>query len=146
MPLVFTVSQMLDLILEWAFKIPQIEQNAVVHLRTLEEQPVLFGLTLLLVTTVVPVMEELLFRGFLQTWLMKYFSIESSILVTSVLFASFHYASQQSWYNIQIVGALFVLSLFLGYIYARQRSLWAPIALHSLFNLIGVAGIFLKIS
>ncbi len=145
-PLVFALSQISDLVLESVFNIPQIEQTAVSNLRTLEVAPFLFFVTLSMVTTIVPMMEELLFRGFLQTWLMKYLSINTSIVITSLIFAGFHFASQQSWYNIQIVGALFILSLFLGYIYVRQGSLWAPIALHSLFNFIGVMGIFLKIS
>lgn len=146
MPLVFALSQVLDLILETVYNIPPIEQNAVVHLKGIGGNPILFFITIAFVSTIVPIMEELLFRGFLQSWLMKYFSIENSIIATSIIFAGFHFASQQSWYNIQIVGALFILSIFLGFVYVRQRSLWAPIALHSLFNLIGVTGIFLKIS
>lgn len=145
-PLVFALSQFSDLVLESVFNIPQIEQTAVSNLRTLEVAPFLFFVTLAMVTTIVPMMEELLFRGFLQTWLMKYLNVNASIIITSLIFAGFHFASQQSWYNIQIVGALFILSLFLGYIYVRQGSLWAPIALHSLFNFVGVMGIFLKIS
>lgn len=142
-PVVMTVSLIIQTILYLAFQILPIEQVAVVHLRSLLDKPFLFGLTTLAVVTVVPMVEEVIFRGFFQTWLMSKIGVGKAIVLTALLFALFHYSQQQEVYNFQIVGSLFVLALFLGFIYVRQQSLWAPIALHMLFNFIGVSAIFL---
>ncbi len=146
MPLVFTFSQLLDWWIEWQFNISPVEQTAVVHLQSVTESPTLFYISLISVATVVPVVEELLFRGFLQTWLMNKIGVPKGIVLTAFIFALFHYANQQSWFNLQIVPTLFILALFLGYIYARQQSLWASIGLHTLFNLVGISAIFFESS
>ncbi len=82
-----------------------------------------------------PFVEEMLFRGFLQGYLSQHITARASIVLTSLLFAVIHgnlYASCQ----------IFFLSLILGYIYHRTRSLAAPVALHGLHNALQMLVLF----
>lgn len=94
--------------------------------------------TAVFAAVIVPVFEELLFRGFLQT------SISSAtgnrwlaIVLTSLLFACLHPVMTH-------VPALFALSCGLGYAYERSGSLLRPIFMHMLFNGLSVAGTLLS--
>ena len=77
---------------------------------------------------VVPVFEEMLFRGMFQT-MIRSFVIKPwlSILISSGLFATVHP-------NLEHWPALFVLSISMGYAYEKSGSLFRPIFIHSLFN------------
>ena len=83
---------------------------------------------------IVPVFEEMLFRGLFQTVLRSIF-VNSwlSIVLSSVIFALAH-ANPGHW------PALFVLSLCMGYAYEKSGSLLRPIFIHALFNTISVVG------
>lgn len=144
-PLVALVSQVAGLILI-GFGLPsgQHEQVAVRFLRMSSGYPYLFLVVALLIMSIVPIVEELLFRGFLQTWLRKRFGVFIAIIVASLIFTFFHYSSTQGWDNIELLASLFTLSCFLGYIYERQQSLWSSIMLHATFNGISVLAIILS--
>ena len=79
-----------------------------------------------------PVAEELIFRGFIYTRLRRAFSYVPSLLITALIFGLVHGT---------IVHMLYVplLSIILCIFYDRYRTLWAPILLHSGFNLAGHA-------
>jgi membrane protease YdiL (CAAX protease family) len=142
-PLVLAFSQGLSLVLWHVFHHPFVEQVAVQNLRHAMDYPFLFGLTSLVVITLVPFTEELLFRGLLQSWLKhKFHNTTLAILLSSLVFALFHYSSQQGVTNIELLSSLFLLSCMLGYIYERQRSLWAPMGLHGFFNLMSLLMLF----
>ncbi len=101
-----------------------------------------------------PVLEELFFRGLLQTALLEegwglvprqvadinYRPTAGhrwgAIVITSVVFAAVHASVEQGV-------VLFVLSLGLGYVYERTGNLWAAIVLHGLFNGVNLATILL---
>jgi membrane protease YdiL (CAAX protease family) len=94
---------------------------------------------------VMPIFEELLFRGMFQSILRSYLSsFESrvpsffrrhsawlSIGLTSGLFAAVHG-------NVGHWPALFVLAMCMGYSYEKSGSLFRPIFIHSLFNAVSV--------
>jgi len=130
-------------------------------LQRLMDHPPWRSTALLVVTAVIgaPLMEELLFRGIIQTYLIRFFggtvgpmkptSLYGTdevwanpaagyrwlgILITGVLFATTH----ADW---QHQPALLVLGVCLGYIYERRRNLLIPILVHGLFNLIPVLGV-----
>jgi membrane protease YdiL (CAAX protease family) len=103
------------------------------------ENPVLFPIIVILISIVVPVLEELLFRGCLQSWISQKLGKIKAILITSIVFALFHFSRSQGLSNLELFAALFVLSCYLGYLYERQQSLLAPIALHSIFNAISIS-------
>lgn len=90
-------------------------------------------LVIVLVAAVVPVMEELLFRGLMQTTIRSVTGgAWPAVLLTSALFAVVHSPTHAP--------AIFALSCGLGYAYERSGSLWRPIFMHVLFNSISVAG------
>jgi membrane protease YdiL (CAAX protease family) len=82
---------------------------------------------------VVPVFEEMLFRGLFQT-VVRNLTISPwpAIAIGSLMFAAVHPAWQH-W------PALFMLSVCLGYSYEKSGSLFRPIFIHSLFNAASVA-------
>jgi membrane protease YdiL (CAAX protease family) len=81
---------------------------------------------------VVPFVEELIFRGMIQTMLRSYIVRPwPAIFVASFVFVVFH-ADAPHW------PALFVLSLCLGYSYEKSGSLFRPIFVHALFNAMSV--------
>lgn len=89
------------------------------------------GVRLLSVLTLVvaaPIVEELLFRGFLlQRWAVKW-GIRPAILVSSILFGLLH---------VNPIG-LTMFGLMMAVIYIRSRQLWVTILAHSFNNAIAV--------
>lgn len=115
--------------------LPITEQVAVQNLKEVLDHPVLLYSLSFCVIFLVPFSEELLFRGLLQSWLkQKMKGWEVPVLLTSLCFAGAHYSIAQGLFNMELLPSLFVLSLFLGFLYERQGSLAAPLALHSIYN------------
>ena len=84
-------------------------------------------LVIIFAAVIVPVFEELLFRGFFQTSLRSLSgSPWGGIVLTSVFFAVLHPPTH--------IPALFMLSCGLGYAYERSGSLFRPILMHIFFN------------
>jgi membrane protease YdiL (CAAX protease family) len=83
-------------------------------------------LALVLACLLQPLLEEVLFRGFLQPLLVQNFRERGGILLTSLAFAALHGAVAFL--------PVFCLSLLLGAIYLRTRSLLAVVAVHALHN------------
>lgn len=133
-PFMFLATILLGFISSAIWGKVEFEQLAVQQLKTTINDPYLFILSIFSVIILVPFMEELLFRGFLQSYLKKHLGIKGAIFLTAFLFAVVHFAPSQKEGNFQLIGALFVLSCFLGLIYEKEESLWAPIALHTAFN------------
>ena len=81
-------------------------------------------------------LEEIIFRGILQTWLsVRLATVRRSeffaILLTALLFGIYHYPFlYTSWYKAAFLGFIF------GWSYSKTKNLWVPIILHSLNNLI----------
>lgn len=143
-PWVFALSHLLDYITRQFYQGAPIEQVAVQQLRNLTPYPILFSLTAFAVMIVIPVIEELLFRGLLQTWLRGRVGPFAAVIFTSMAFAAVHFSDAQGIFNLSIVPALFVLGLFLGYLRERQGSILAPIGLHSIVNIISFIIILLQ--
>ncbi len=84
---------------------------------------------------IAPLLEEMLFRGFVQTTIRSFFNIRNSawpaIAASSVFFAIMH-ADPGHW------PALFVLGVCLGYSYEKSGSLFRPIFIHLFFNAFSV--------
>jgi membrane protease YdiL (CAAX protease family) len=138
-PVVIAIGQLVAIAVLWLFRQKQIEQVAVRHIKSLTFDPWLFSATVLGVCCLVPILEEFLFRGLLQSWIKKKLGHASwTIVITSIIFALFHYSTSQGVTNIELLSSLFLLSCFLGFLYERQRSLWAPIGLHGFFNAMSI--------
>lgn len=141
-PLVLVVSSFISVCITYFYGKLEIDQLAVKELKATAGNSFLWIAMIFSIVVLVPIMEEVLFRGFFQTWLKEKIDRIWAIVLSSLLFAFFHFSTAQGMFNIELIPALFVLSCYLGFIFERQRSLLAPITLHSLFNAISVVMIF----
>jgi len=108
--------------------------------QTLEEittsEPQMRVLLIILVTLVVPVTEEMLFRGLMQSAFKAILpGVWPAIIATSVLFALVHYSTHAL--------SIFALSCCMGYAYERSGSLLRPIFIHIFFNTASTAAALL---
>lgn len=108
-------------------------------LQTLRDE---FSVELLVALTIsavilAPLVEELVFRGALQTSLLRLFGERRwpALLIASAVFSIIHY-SVVPW---QGLIPLFVLGLVFGYVYERTGSLLTPILAHAGFNAANIA-------
>jgi membrane protease YdiL (CAAX protease family) len=137
-PVMVAVGQWVATLLAFFTQIEPTEQLAVQELRSVRDHPLLIFAFVITVGIIVPIAEELLFRGMLQSTLKKFMSRYMAISVAAAIFALFHFSPEQGFSNIELLASLFTFALFLGYIYEREGSLWAPIALHATFNSISM--------
>ena len=88
------------------------------------------------VVVIVPVFEEIMFRGYLQSMAAGFIGSRwAAIAMTSVLFTMLH--PKTHWL------ALMALSMCLGYAYEKSGSLLRSIFIHSIFNGVNVAAALL---
>lgn len=88
-----------------------------------------FNISLLVfaIAVMAPIVEEVLFRGFLQNALTKYVPVWAAILLSSFLFAVVHL-------QLYAIPGLMSLSIAFGYLYHRTGSLRTNIILHMANN------------
>ena len=77
---------------------------------------------------IVPIIEEIVFRGLFYKLLKSYFSILTSMVISSIIFSVVHETILASV-------VLFSVGLISCLSYERYRSIIYPIIIHSLFNL-----------
>jgi membrane protease YdiL (CAAX protease family) len=94
-----------------------------------------FAITFVAVAVIVPISEELYFRGLLHRLFQPYFKFWPRVLLSSSLFALAHFDS------IGVVVSSFIMVVVIAYAYEKVNSLWMPIAIHATTN--GVAVILL---
>ena len=89
------------------------------------------------IVLIYPVVEELLFRGFIQAELLRHrltairhLGISRANMLTSILFVGLHLIHQAPLWALSVL----VPSLVLGHFRERYDSLLAPMLLHILFN------------
>ncbi|MCH9632581.1 MAG: hypothetical protein S4CHLAM6_09190 [Chlamydiae bacterium] len=136
-PLVIAVGQLANIVLALIHKQSQ-QQVAVKFLQSTFNNPVAYIFSCIFVILIIPAIEEILFRGFLQNWIAKYTGQIGAIFSSALIFALFHFSMKQGWGNLEIIPSLFVLACFLGFIYFRQKSIYASIGLHATYNGINV--------
>lgn len=94
------------------------------------QRVVVFALSAVLI----PFLEEFLFRGFLQNWLVKLRGPKVGILMTSLFFALLH--------GISPLGALWVVALAAGMMLQWTGSLWAAFGVHAVNNAVSTLLLF----
>lgn len=107
-------------------------------LRDLLTQPrtVWWWLTILAAGVAAPIGEEILFRGFIQSALVRAMGPSwAPVVLTSVLFTLIHFGAADP----HALPALFMLSLAIGATFERTGRLGAPIVMHIGFNAINLA-------
>lgn len=88
---------------------------------------------------VVPIAEELIYRGLLFNGLTKVIDAKYAIFVASLVFGVFHYNLLQGTYT-------FLLSLILICVYMRYKCILAPIIIHACANIVAVISSYFGIS
>lgn len=131
---VILLSSLLSLLISHFFKQQPQPQQAIEFLLQAKKNPVLFCLTITSVILLAPFKEEFLFRALLQSWIKKKTTSSGAIVLTSFIFALFHYSPSQELSNISLLCSLFILSCGLGFIFEKEGSIAAPLAMHAAFN------------
>ncbi len=133
-PIVMTLVQAIHIGVDWFGMQPVQEQVALSQLKNIQSYPWLFWTFAVAIVTIIPLVEEFLFRGLLQNYFGNFLGPQIAIFLTSLLFSFFHYSALQGSTNIELMVGLFAYSYFIGLFYMRERSLWTPIAMHASFN------------
>lgn len=95
------------------------------------------------VVVLVPIVEELVYRVFLQSAFLRVFrSRWGAVLLTSVIFAGMHWTVLPDGGKYAIA-QIFALSVALGAAYERTGKLGVPIAMHASFNAFNLLVTFL---
>lgn len=88
-------------------------------------------ITVILVGLIGPFAEEVFFRGFMLSGLVKRFGTARSLIISSLVFGVFHI-------DPGAIVPTFVLGLALGWVYLKTGSIWPAIFGHGLHNTIAV--------
>jgi membrane protease YdiL (CAAX protease family) len=123
-------------------KTPDIGHSMLVLMRD-SPSPAATALLVIGAVLVAPILEEITFRGLLQTGLRQRWPILPRwgvVILASAIFAVVH-APAVAW---EALPALFVLGLGMGWLYEASGSLLPPVLLHAGFNALNVALLFLR--
>ncbi|WP_158885694.1 type II CAAX endopeptidase family protein [Rhodanobacter sp. L36] len=97
----------------------------------------------LMVATLGPIVEELLFRGLLLSALMRRWQVGWAVAVTSLLFVLIHLPGLKlQWYALP---DLFLLALALSWIRLKSGSIWPAVLTHATNNALAMLAWFLVI-
>ncbi len=103
--------------------------------------PVTVAVVSLITLLTAGVLEEVFYRGFLQTRLESLVGRWPAVATSSTLFAAMHIASHVHVDTLTVDLATIVavqgtFGVMQGYLWSRYRNIWAPIAIHVAVNLI----------
>jgi membrane protease YdiL (CAAX protease family) len=102
--------------------------------RPWQQAPLLASaLRILAVCVLGPMVEELLFRGILFSWLKERLAVAPVIALTAVGWALLHWS-----YSWPVIGVIAVDGVLLGLARWRTGSVFPPIAMHTLYNLYAI--------
>jgi len=87
-----------------------------------------FLITLIGVGILIPIAEELYFRGLLHNWFAEHFNYWPRVLLSSAVFGLGHFDS------VGVVISSFIMGIFIAIAYERTKTLWLPIAIHAVTN------------
>ena len=88
-----------------------------------------------------PVVEELMFRGVLLSWLVRHMAAWPAIVVSAVIFAVAHYGDANLW----VLPGLAVVGIVLAWVTVKDGSLRRAMPIHMGFNLVGVVALFAEL-
>jgi len=87
-----------------------------------------FLVSLSIIGFLVPISEELYFRGLLYRWFQLRFKLWPAVLLSSLAFGLAHYDS------LAVMISSFVLGVFNAIAMERTKSIWVPIVMHAVTN------------
>lgn len=144
-PIMGLLNELFNLLTIWIFHLTEMpEQLAVIFLKMSLEHPFSFFLLAINVIFFAPWIEEILFRGILQTWLRTHLSTYKAVALSAALFAFFHYTQGQGPANLPILLSLFFLGLLLGFLYEKRATLLASMIFHGCFNFLSVINLYVQ--
>jgi len=123
----------------YIFDAPVVAQTVISQIKDSKNENLLLNIVVVVsVGVLIPICEEILFRGYLQTFFRRFFSRGISIGFASIIFALFHYESSLGTSNIKVISMLFLFSLYLGFMYEKWKTIAAPIGFHLIHNLMTI--------
>ena len=111
------------------------ESQAVVEALDTAGSDLMMGLGLVATIFIIPVFEEIIFRGHLQTSLVQRFGVWPGVSLAAFIFSLLHF-------DVSFIVPLFLLGLSFGLIRHVCGSLWPAIGLHMLNNAIATLLLF----
>lgn len=108
-----------------------------------QASPVLRMLLVMLVASLGPVVEELLFRGLLLSALLRRLHVAWAVVASALLFALIHLPGLQ-WHGYALP-ALTLLALALAWLRLRSGSIWPAVLAHAINNLLAVTVWFVAV-
>lgn len=100
-------------------------------------------LTFLILVVIVPIAEEIMFRGFLFSSLREKYAFWPATIVTGILFGAAHlqFGSNAPLLWVAAIDT-FILSCFLCFLREKLHSVWSPIGLHAIKNMVAFTILF----
>ncbi len=117
-----SISSMVQLLISSVFSLPEVESVS------LPESIMGRVLYFVLVCIIVPVLEEVFFRGGVQK-ILRPFGVGFSLIVTTVIFTLLHA-------RVEDFLTVFILGLVLGYVFQICKSVWPCVVLHFANNVV----------
>lgn len=119
-------------------------------IQPVQEDPALALYLLPLVAVVVAPLEELIYRGLVQTRLREVFDATSAVGLASFLFAVIHVAaysalSESVLQTLVPLVLIFGVAVVMGGVYEKTGNLFVPVALHSFFNGLQMVVLYLNV-
>lgn len=99
------------------------EPQQVMHLYLQADSFFLLSIMVFLSCVVAPFAEEIIFRSVIYTGFKKRFSINISIILSSLIFALLHN-------ELFVLPALFAFACYLSHLFEKYENLWVPISVH----------------
>ena len=96
------------------------------------------GVMLIVAGLIVPLAEELYFRGVLYQALRNQFGVWAGVIASSLVFGFLHG-------DVSIAGATFVMGLVLAFFFERSGSIWPSVLIHALNNSLKLTVIFIML-
>ncbi|MCG8407417.1 MAG: CPBP family intramembrane metalloprotease [Phycisphaerales bacterium] len=122
----------------WLYGDTPPEHTAIETLKGVETPIWIKTATIVSAVGLVPILEELFFRGLLLPALSKWLCSEwNAILLSGLIFGLVHIPLYHH------IPALIIFGILLGYVYARTRSLTLVILIHAVFNAKTILWLFL---
>jgi len=95
-------------------------------------------LTLIAKIAFAPFAEEIFFRGFVLVSIKKHLNTLNSIMITSVVFALFHFNYYNESKLLLFMPVFFFSSMLFSFVYIKSKSIWPSFISHSSYNSISL--------
>jgi membrane protease YdiL (CAAX protease family) len=141
-PLNAVVMQLLTYAMNHMFWIKTEPQSVLFFLQSARNIPFLIPILFIYIGFIAPLIEEILFRGFLFGWMNRFFGFSISAAFSSLIFSLAHINLKILLAQLPLFFGLFGISFMLCVLYSKFRSLLAPVLFHTLFNLTSLSLLF----